>query len=128
MRIEGEGAPGEASTGTEPCDDALERATPIRPTRQVQQGSERADPPCGLVERELAHIASPQVELDTGVGGPDTGLPVFAGERDVEGDVLGHVCRPLVVAARERLVPAHVSALAVASRTTSSTNDDFASA
>ena len=64
---EDERVPREPTPGLERRRDALERAPLVRPRRQVQQRAKRAiDERCRLVQRELAHVALAQVEIDAG--------------------------------------------------------------
>ncbi len=62
---EDERVPGEAASRPECRGHAFECATPVAPGRQMQQGSERAIDQCRrLVQRELTHVALPQIEVD----------------------------------------------------------------
>ena len=67
--VERERVPGEPSARPERRGDALERAAAVGPGRQVQERAERAvDQRRRLVEREVAHVALAQVELDARLG------------------------------------------------------------
>ena len=73
--VEGERVPREPAVRPERRGDALERASAVGPGREVQERAERAVDERGrLVEREVAHVALAQVELDARLGRAGAGL------------------------------------------------------
>ena len=67
--VERERVPGKPSTRSQGRGHPLERAASISPARQMQKCSKRAiDQRRGHLEREIAHIAFSQIELDPGFG------------------------------------------------------------
>jgi hypothetical protein len=86
LMIEREGVPYEPSAGTERRRNTFEGTASVGPGRQVQERPERAvDRRRLLVERQLAHVAFAQVEIDSRLSGSGARLLEHRG-RGIDSD------------------------------------------